>query len=296
MSGKFYVKQKQMIERAELKNLSHSLDGKLPKFSIITPVLNGEKYLAETINSIRSQSFDSYEHIIVDGGSSDQTLTIANEAASQDSRLQVLERPGLGQYAAIVEGFGHACGDWLSWLNADDLYTSWALEVVFGFAKRREDADWVSGFPACWDADGTLRFLRPEGWHPQILIKGGWFHSQLLGYIQQESVFFKRSLFEGLSTSEKAMFQNANLAGDFKLWKSFAAQTKLVTVPTVLGGFRRHANNRSIVGEEKYIQEIRTAGAKFLPQPLANLARAIYLRATSTRAAQLAHEEDRADQ
>lgn len=290
------MKQNQMTERAEIKSSSQPLGGKLPKFSIVTPVLNGEKFLEETITSIRSQSFDGFEHIIVDGGSNDKTLSIANEAASQDARVRVLERPGLGQYAAIVEGFGHARGDWLSWLNADDLYTPWALKAVLDFANRRDEADWLSGFPACWDSDGTLRFMRPEGWRPQNLIESGWFHSQLLGYIQQESIFFKRSLFEALSPSEKAMFQDADLAGDFKLWKSFAAYTQLVTMPTVLGGFRRHANNRSVVGEEKYIQEIRTAGAMFLPQPLANLVRAVYLRVTSTRAAQLAHKEDRAGQ
>ncbi|WP_411819435.1 glycosyltransferase [Hyphococcus formosus] len=258
-------------------------------FTVVTPVLNGERFLEKTIASVRQQSFENFEYLIVDGGSTDGTLAIAHAAAERDSRIRIIERPGLGQYASILEGFRAARGMWLSWLNADDLYTGWALKTV---SEQADDVDWVIGFPACWDEADSLRFLRPEGWRPQKLIRDGWFHSGLLGFIQQESIFFKRSLFEKLSDAERKKFSDAKLAGDYILWKLFAAHAKLETIPTVLGGFRRHGDNRSITLQQEYLDEIKRDGTIELPTPVANLARAIYLRVSSTRAAQLAHRED----
>lgn len=262
-------------------------------FSIITPVLNGEKFLGGAIASIQAQTYENLEHIIVDGGSTDNTLNIAQEAVEKDSRISVLERPGLKQYPAIVYGIEQANGNFIAWLNADDLYAPWALASVADAVKKDDRLRWLSGLPGCWDEDGVLRFIRPEGWRPQALIKKGWFHKELLGFIQQESVFFSRTLFENLSDEERQAFVGAELAGDFILWRAFARMTPLVTLPAILGGFRRHNANRSITKMELYMTEARAAGAMHLPSPVAAVARALYWRFSALAAARLAQDADR---
>ena len=189
-----------------------------------------------------------------------------------------MERPGLGQYAAIAAGFDAAGGDWFAWLNADDLYAPWALAAVAGPAARFGGQQWLTGLAGCWDREGVLRFVRPEVWSPQDQIRAGWRHKDLLGFIQQESVFFARGLFEGLSPADRAAFEGAALAGDFILWRAFAKSAPLELVPTVLGGFRRHGANRSVAGMDAYMDEVRAHGATFLPRPLAGAARWRHVR------------------
>ncbi len=248
------------------------------RFLLVTPVLNGEAFLERAIASVRAQSHEDFEYMIVDGGSTDASCAIARKAASEDDRIQLLERPGLNQYASIAAGFDAGEGDVLAWLNADDLYAPWALAVVAKYAARHPDSQWLTGLPGCWDEDDVLRFVRPDAWRPRALIRRGWHHKDLIGFIQQESVFFSKDLFARLSAAQRSAFERARLAGDFILWKAFADAVPLEVIPTVLGGFRRHGANRSVAGMDDYMDEVKNAGATFLPGPLAAMARALHVR------------------
>lgn len=262
------------------------------RVSIVTPVLNGADYLKETINSIRDQTLRDIEHIIVDGGSTDGTIEIAENAAEEDDRVRLIVRPRLGQYAAVDYGFEQAAGDMLGWLNADDLYLPWALDVVSLFCERT-GADWVTGLPSCWDAEGRLRFIRPDPWRPRALIRRGWAHKDLLGFIQQESTFFSARLYRSLPQADRHAFATARLAGDFILWKAMAASAELRIVPSLLAGFRRHGANRSTVGLDAYMAEARAAGATDLPRPVVALMRALMTRVAAGKMRKLVEEEDR---
>lgn len=262
------------------------------KFSIVTPVLNGAAYLAAAIASVRGQSHLDFEHLIIDGGSTDGSLDIAGRAAAADARLRVIEAPGLSQYAAIARGFDEAGGEVFAWLNADDLYAPWALSAIARKFNDEPSVGWLTGLPGCWDADGVLRFVRAEGARPRMLIRHGWFHKDLLGFIQQESVFFRASLYRGLPAPDRAAFASADLAGDFILWKRLARSAPLDVLPTAISGFRVHGANRSVRGIDAYMAEIRRDGAVFLPWPLAGLARRLYWLIAGGAALRLARRED----
>lgn len=262
------------------------------RVSIVTPVLDGSAYLEETIGSIRRQTFTDFEHIIVDGGSRDGSIEIAEKAAAEDDRVRVVVKPGLGQYAAVAYGFEEARGHVLGWLNADDLYLPWAFDVVCAFCTRT-GADWVTGLPSCWDAEGRLRFIRPDPWRPRGLIRRGWAHKDLLGFIQQESTFFTATLYRQLPLAERQAFAEARFAGDFILWKAMAASADLRIVPSLLAGFRRHGSNRSTIGLEEYMAEARAAGAADLPKPLVALMRALMTRIAAGKMRKIVEEEDK---
>ncbi|MHA7871065.1 MAG: glycosyltransferase family protein, partial [Hyphococcus sp.] len=103
-------------------------------------------------------------------------------------------------------------------------------------------------------------------------IKKGWFHGRFLGFLQQESMFFSRALYEALTTGEKDSITSLELAGDFALWRMLATHTQLEIIPSVLGGFRYHGNNLSTRRLEDYYAEIQQQGAPFPPKAVANVA------------------------
>ena len=93
-----------------------------PKFSIITVTYNAEKVLEDTIQSIVTQSYKNVEYIIVDGGSTDGTLTIVNKY--KEHIHTIVSEPDKGLYDAMNKGIAMATGDIIGILNSDDFYTS----------------------------------------------------------------------------------------------------------------------------------------------------------------------------
>lgn len=235
------------------------------KVSIVTPVLNGARFLPNLLDCIQRQSLENWEHIVVDAGSTDASQEIVQKQAELDPRLKLVVVPGLALYPSIFHGFDQATGDIMTWIANDDLYTEWAFASVVDCIERT-DANWVTGFPGAWDASGRLRYVRPYGRYPQSWIRKGWFHAGLLGHLQQESMFFSRSLLNKLSHDARSEIESMKLAGDFLLWRHFAEHSPLRVLPTVLGGFRFHGENLSVGGAEAYAEEVRTTGAPF-PHP-----------------------------
>lgn len=239
------------------------------KFTIVTPVLNGALFLPEVLRSVGVQAYEDWEHIIVDGGSRDASRDIARDWASRDRRVTTVSAPGSSMYEAIFAGFSRAEGEVLSWLNCDDLYTPWALATVAAYFERN-DAAWVTGLPGTWDAQGLLRVVRPAPHFPRWLIRSGWCHERFVGFLQQESMFFRKELIDALSQDERNAVCTKKLAGDFLLWRMFAQRADLKVIPTALAGFRVHGNNMSTYRRDEYLEEVRATKA---PVPPALLAR-----------------------
>lgn len=93
-----------------------------PLFSVITVTYNAEKELPATLKSVREQNFDSYEHLIIDGASSDSTLKIARDGAPESQTL--VSSPDRGLYDAMNKGLDIAKGDYVVFLNAGDTFHS----------------------------------------------------------------------------------------------------------------------------------------------------------------------------
>lgn len=244
------------------------------------PVLNGARFIKGAIASIEAQTCEDWELIIVDGGSTDGSLETASAFAQKDQRISLIAGTDAGIYDAVFKGAKSASGDWFSWLNSDDLYTPWCLATVKEFVEAAE-CQWLIGYSACWDENGLLRYARPSGLYPRRLIAAGWFHSGLLGCLQQESMFFSRGLFEKLAPEELKRVAKLRYAGDFLLWRLFARHSQLETLPSVLGGFRRHGANLSSIEAEAYEQEVRTTAPFAPPAPIAGMIAAPFRLASS---------------
>lgn len=100
-----------------------------PLFSIITPTFNQGRYVEHTIKSLLAQTFDDFEHIVVDGGSTDETLDILRRYEGE-YRMSWTTGTDDGMYDAINKGLAWATGHIHAYLNSDDLYFPWTLRVV----------------------------------------------------------------------------------------------------------------------------------------------------------------------
>lgn len=98
------------------------------KISIVTPSFNQASFLEETIDSVLSQRDPNLEYVIMDGGSSDNSVEVIKR---KTSRLAYwTSEPDKGQYDAINKGFAKTTGDIMAWINSDDKYTPWAFSIV----------------------------------------------------------------------------------------------------------------------------------------------------------------------
>jgi len=109
----------------------------MPKFSIIVPVYNIEReYLEAALNSVLAQTFPEWECICVDDGSTNDARTVLDEFAAKDPRFKVHHRTNLGVGAARNFALSQACGEWIMFLDGDDVYSRSALTGVHNLSQK----------------------------------------------------------------------------------------------------------------------------------------------------------------
>ncbi len=127
----------------------------LPLVSIVTPSLNQGQFIRETIETILSQDYDNLEYLVMDGGSTDETLEILR---SYGTRLQWVSEPDAGQSQAVNKGWRRARGEILGWVNADDLLSPGAVRRAVEALAADSALGGVYG--DCTYIDGSGRRLR----------------------------------------------------------------------------------------------------------------------------------------
>jgi glycosyltransferase involved in cell wall biosynthesis len=130
----------------------------LPKISIITPSLNQGSYIEQTIQSVFEQNYANLEYIIIDGGSSDNTIDIVKK---YENRLAYwISEADEGQPDAINKGIERATGEILAYLNSDDLYLPGALAAVGQFFQEHTSSKWVCGDTLLFGEDHKTELVR----------------------------------------------------------------------------------------------------------------------------------------
>ena len=119
-----------------------------PLISVVTVALNSEETIAKAIESVLNQTYSNVEYIIMDGGSKDSTVAIAEsykeKFAAKGYKLQIVSEPDRGMYDALNKGVALASGDVIGQINSDDWYEPYALEVVAEkFLETNFDLFWA---------------------------------------------------------------------------------------------------------------------------------------------------------
>ncbi len=138
----------------------HEQPTKMPLFTIITITYNAAHTVGRTLDSVASQTFSDYEHIVVDGASDDQTVEIVRSAAGSDRRT-VISEPDDGLYDAMNKGIGLAKGKYLIFLNAGDkFHSNGSLAEIAGTISKNDNPGIVYGQTDLVDDNGT--FISPR--------------------------------------------------------------------------------------------------------------------------------------
>lgn len=141
-----------------------------PKVSVITPTYNSGEYIRDAIESVKKQTYDNIEHIVVDGGSNDNTLKIIEEFDS----VEYVSENDEGMYDAINKGIKISDGDYIGWLNSDDIYVENAFDLYKRVFKRKRRPDLIAGDSDVFKQNGEYRerLKKYEFTDPELLSKG----------------------------------------------------------------------------------------------------------------------------
>jgi glycosyltransferase involved in cell wall biosynthesis len=227
----------------------------MPAISVIIPVYNGEKTIKETIESVLNQTFTDFELIAINDGSQDGTLDIISQI--QDPRIKVFSYPNSGVNASRNRGFKLAAGEFIAFLDDDDLWTPDKLEAQYKALLNNPQAavaiswtDWIDesgkiigrGGYVSWEGDALARMLLND------FVESG---SNAL--IRKQALFEVGGFDESLTHAE-----------DWDMWLRLAARYHYTTVPKVQILYRIAANSVSsnvLKMEEGSLQVINRAYA-----------------------------------
>ncbi len=207
--------------------------------SVLLPVYNAAKYIADALDSILSQTFDNFELIVIDDGSSDKSLNILREYESKDTRIRLFTRENRGLIASLNEGIDIARGKWLVRMDADDIALPTRIERQLYWADKT-GADivgsWVKFFGS-FDRRIWKGYQSDEAIKIDMLFKCPFVHP---------SVMMRRDMVKQLKydpISEKAE--------DYDLWvRAALAGCKMFNVPEVLLKYRKHTAQVSVVSAD----------------------------------------------
>ncbi len=224
------------------KNFKNSIPNK-PLITVITAVLNNDKYLEECILSLHKQKYENYEHIILDGGSGESTIKIIKKY--EDKIDYWCSKRDNGIYDAFNNGMKLARGDYLGFLNSDDTYSDKTFELLISYIKKFPEKDFIFG--AVNKHWGTLYGFKPY----KIYWSWGFYSSHSTGF------FIKRN------SAKKVGLYNIKYrySSDYDYFFRMIVKKKLKGVGTkkneIFGNFRRGGFSSRTNFFDHFVEEIK---------------------------------------
>lgn len=220
--------------------------------SIVTPNLNGDKFLEKTLVSVCNQTDQDFEYVVIDGNSKDQSNNIINKYIN---RIDVfISEKDKSMYHAVDKAINKSSGEVIIWINSDDLLHPDAVKNIKEIFKYNENINWVTGRSGY--IKKNFQFSGIPYIYPRFILQNKLARHDMWGFVQQESISFRKTLYVQAKGFDYR-FQNAC---DFDLWTKFC---KLVGPPTPvsikIGYYRTWSGQNSQVFKNQYF---RNAGVK----------------------------------
>jgi glycosyltransferase involved in cell wall biosynthesis len=211
--------------------------GTLPRISIVIPSYNQGIFIEETILSIINQNYENTELIIIDGGSTDNTVEILKKYETQIDYW--VSEPDQGQSHALNKGFSRTTGEIMAWICTDDVYLPDAFFNVAGFFLEKPDAEFVHGDGYSINEYSELGKNINSSTSPDL----NNFHNY--NYVFSTSVFWRRSLWE---RSGGYIDELNNWTMDWELFIRMSRQAELHYQPGKVACLRHHGNAKTFNG------------------------------------------------
>lgn len=216
-----------------------------PRVSVIIPAYNAVAFLAETLESLSAQSFTDWEALIVDDGSTDGTAELAHRYAEQDPRYRLLRQPNSGVSAARNQAISQARGEFVAFLDADDVWSEEKLERQVAVMAEHETVD-VTYCAPIW-CDENCRPLFEPDWTRYCGLHTGddFFVLQYTSFFLLPSTVMVRRRVLRETGGFDATLRNAE---DCEMWLRLSqAGYRFFGTPEALLLYRRHPGNLSMV-------------------------------------------------
>lgn len=222
--------------------------------SIVLPVYNGEKYLAESLQSILDQTYPDWECIIVNDNSSDNTLNIARSYAEQDARFCIINNEENEKLPKSLNiGFQKANGRFFTWTSDDNRYKPIFLEKMVGYIKEHSEVDLLyTGFDVI-DENGN--FLRKSIAQTPDLLP--------ICNIVGASFLFRRELFERIGGYDPNQF----LIEDYEFWlRAYFNKFHFAALPWNLYEYREHDGSLTLKKQEQVHVKLKEMYERYFEQ------------------------------
>lgn len=217
--------------------------------SVIMPVYNTEKYLKESIESILNQSYKDFEFIIINDGSTDNSLNIINNYAQLDGRIKVISRENKGLVYSLNEGLNIAKGKYVARMDADDVSLPERLKKQVDFLEKHKEID-ILATKASVIGDATEVIKSKNEEKLNMLFKSEDARKILLNYwycLAHPSIMFRKSILEKLQGYKEYKSE------DLDLWlRALKANFKIYKLNEKLIEYRIHKESKSNKDNEKF--------------------------------------------
>jgi glycosyltransferase involved in cell wall biosynthesis len=210
------------------------------KISIVTPSFNQGNFIEETIKSVYNQGYPLFEHIVIDGESTDITVDVLRRYP----HLKWVSEKDRGQSHATNKGLKIAQGDIIGWLNSDDLYYSGVFHKVNDIFVANPAIYMIYGAAVVIDENGKILFKRypSEVTFRKMINKG---YSMLI----QPSVFFRRDIIEHIGYMDESI----SLGMDYDFWLRIMKKYECLKVDELFSYYRINSKGGTIINRKKDI-------------------------------------------
>lgn len=222
------------------------------KFSIVIPTLNQAETIEDTLKSIVMQDFPEVEIIVIDGGSTDNTLKILGRYEKMITHL--ISGPDGGQSEAINKGFNLATGDIYAWINSDDYYLPGTFHRVESYFQSNKDIRFAVGAGDVISKEHSFLRHIPAIEINQFAISN-WKNDR---WIMQQSCFWSQSLWKEVGGVDCSL----KLLMDVDLWFRFSKITSCYVIPEKLAVMRYYKNAKTVRYRNTSLQEMAYVYAK----------------------------------
>lgn len=222
------------------------------RISIIVPSFNQGRFLDETIRSIVTQGWPDLELIVIDGGSTDETLDVIKKHES--SIAYWISEPDRGQADAINRGLRRATGDVVTWFGADDLYAD-GISVALEPAWRKNPRAIYAAPVANFYSRGRQTLLRPHGLTLENVIQ----YWQRRSLWHDPGLFWSRSVIDAVGDIDTTL----HYAFDYDYLVRALQHASVEYLDHVAAGFRLHRHSKSISQTEQMMAETAMVSQRY---------------------------------
>ena len=204
-----------------------------PTITALMSVFNGEKWLLESLESMRNQTFQDFEMLLIDDGSTDCTPDILHDFAASDARVRIITKGNTGLTDSLNIGVSEARGSWIARMDADDVASPNRFELQIKHITSEPNIVLVgSGFYVKngVDLNDTVHYV--PGTHTQLVRR----LERMKGFFPHSSAMYKASTVRDIDGYD----QNAKLNEDWDLWLRFSEVGQIAAVRKPLVLIRKH--------------------------------------------------------